>query len=484
MKKIFNKNVVPLAVGLLILTIFIAHYFHPQERPFGFGSDTYEYWHLSENLLKYKEYVYTDLSHYPAFDLPDQIIKDFQSKKVPCMVRLPGYPLILALLRAIWDSPWVVVCSIYLTYVGTCLYGFHVGRIFLNNSTYQWVYNILLVLSPVYLTRWGVGSDLPASFFIAGFTYHFLRQTQIEFFSKKHSLLACVCALIAIFTRPNLLVFVGVLGTGAFIWGFMKNQKRICWMGFLVFLTLFISLNLWGFRNKKLCNEWALSTQGGSVLFAVHLSYDLTLHDPLTYWLKEGRGDFFKKNLQQGKTFNQIELELDKKLKSIVGEFYKENPFHLLKKWSDGLRTFFMFSYHDISGLAVCLQRPFSERFQCVMNQQFFTAMQKESRIRNVFFQISRMYKIIVALSFFAFPLIFIKRGRVGSIQNVSLLIVFYIASFSGVLATAFFTGAGGDRMRMPFNVFILIFVVIFISILGEHIKQMFLGNRDYKHND
>ncbi len=469
MKKLLTREIYPLVFGLLILTVFIAHFFHPEQNPHGLGSDTYEYWHLSTNLLKYKEFVYTDLSYYPPFDLPESIINNYAYKKVPCTVRMPGYPFILAISRGVWDSVWVAVILVYVTYIGVCLYGFRLGALFLPKSTHQWFFNFLLVSTPVYLTRWGVGSDLPASFFIAGFAYHVFRQFHLSCFSMRHTFLACLWATLANFTRVNLLIFTFILLTAVFILGIVKNKRKTCYAFFLILLIVSASLGLWGLRNKQVCDHWTLSSQGGAVLYTVHLFYGLSPEDPLYYWSEKGRGraNFFNKEIHKGKTFNQIEISLDKKLKVIVWNYYKNNPFQLLKNWSNGLRTFFMFSYFDISDLIVYLQKPLGDCIQYVQNAQR-SLTQGQLTLWKVLFQISRIYKIIMAVVFFLVPGLFFLRKEKN--DNYFSLMALYAATFLGVLATAFFTGAAGDRMRMPFNVFILIFVVWFFTVVKSYV--------------
>ncbi|VAX38256.1 hypothetical protein MNBD_UNCLBAC01-2033 [hydrothermal vent metagenome] len=453
MKSLSWRHFIVLFIGLAALSFFVLHYFHPTQNPFGLGSDTYEYWHLSENILKHKKFVYTDLSHYPLFEMSQELKTYYAQKRIPCTVRMPGYPFLLASVRFIWDSPWASLFLIYICYIGTCVYGFLIGQFFFNSSRVQCIYNVLLVLSPVYLTRWGVGTDLPASLCLTGFAFHFLNIFKFPKEYKRNIFPLCIWAVASVFIRPNLIVFIGIFIGWAFIEGIIKKQKGLLCVSLILMLAVGGSLGSWILRNQKLTKLALLSTQSGAVLYAVHLSYDLPKTDPLYYWHKQGKEDFFLQETILGKPFNKIESEFDIKLKNIVYDFYKTQPVWFVKKWTDGLRTLFMFSYYDISQLIAEI-----------------SGLSENSK--NIIFQISRVYKIVLAVSFFGFIILLLKTKSQKNINSLKLKTLLYIAVLMSILSTAVFTGAGGDRIRMPFNVFLIVYLVNFWQVLFTRRKM------------
>lgn len=468
--KLFSfKELLLSLTGTLLLIFVITHYYHPTENRFGIGSDTYEFWHLSSNILNEKGFFYSDLTHYPLFDLENLVPDYAPNGNTPCTARVPGYPLILALFRGIWDSSATAIILNLLAFIGICLYGFLLFKMLIPSPKMSWIYNLLLVFSPFYYIQWGVGAEFLASFLLTGFTYHTLRLYLSEHSSKKHILFACLWGVLANLTRANLIVFTGTLLATLCVWSITKQNKQNFTNTLIILLVLILGMGSWMYRNKQLTDKWLISTQGGFVLYAVHLSYDIDQNHPLYSWFKEGRKDLFLENIHQGKTFNETEAIIDQKLKSVVFSYFKERPLYLIKKWSDGLRTFFFFSYHDISDIIIHMRRPSIERYNYIHSNKYIAKSSSERIAHQILFQCSRLYKILIAFCFFLFPLICFRKNSLSSFQRKDIIFILYIATFLGVLLTAFFTGAGGDRLRIPFNVFILMFVVLFAT----NIKNM-----------
>jgi len=470
------KHLTLLLAGLLMLSFFVALYFNPIQNPVGLGSDGYEYWHLSTNILQKKQFAYSGEQFYPLLKLKPFAKMGLVPNIIPCTTRAPGYPVILSLARMLWDSPWAAIIINYLFYIGICIYGFLLGNLLISDLRWRWIYNFLLTFSPLYFTRWGISSDFCAGFLATAFTYSFMRimtLTQIPDPRQKHSgvttrlpryhlFWTSLLGLLACLTRSNLVLYIYPLIILGFLYGAMKKDKQIVINALVLLVFIGVCLNAWMVRNQRLTDQRTLSTQGGFVLYTVHLGYD----HPKEHGLP---ADLFVQSLKSGKTINQTEAIVDQKLKNMVLAHYREHPFEAIKKEIDGIRTLFLFSYFDISDTIVLAQKSFTKRMAFVnsSSSEYSSYTHQELLLRNILFQMSRLYKWVLMISFFAFPFIFlIKKGSFPSDSQAIML--FYVSTLIGVLCTALCTGAGGDRLRLPFNAFILIFVVFSWMMLAS----------------
>ncbi|MBL8012789.1 MAG: hypothetical protein JNN05_02970 [Candidatus Omnitrophica bacterium] len=435
------------------------------QNPFALGSDTYEFWHLASNLLNTKQFIYTDVRYYPLFDIKDMVNGGLISLPVLCTARVPGYPFLLAMLRSFWDSPWIGLILNFIFYIGICLYGFAIGHIFLKSKISRNIYAILLVFSPLYFTRWGLGADVPAALFLTGFTYHALRAYIADGSRSWHFVMICFWGIWTCLTRTNLFIFVLLLLLGLCSLTLIHKKGHKTWQWLAILMIIFSALGLWAHRNQLLTGHPVISTQGGFVLYAVHLSYDIQENHPLYYWYKQGRKELMAKELANQKTFNQAEEIIDQKLKSVVMDYYHENPIGMIKNWTECLRTFFLFSYYDISDILIYAFRSPADRAHFLETEHYQSLNPQEQNIHTILFAVSRLYKIGLALGFFLFPLLLVSKKSHAFFNERELFVLLFLVSLAAVLATAFFTGAGGDRLRLPFNVFTLIFS--FVTWLG-----------------
>ncbi|MBF0510768.1 MAG: hypothetical protein HQL13_00395 [Candidatus Omnitrophica bacterium] len=170
------------------------------------------------------------------------------------------------------------------------------------------------------------------------------------------------------------------------------------------------------------------------------------------------------KELKSGKTFSQTEALVDAQLKNTVFTTYQHHPLLFVKNALEEIRTFFLYSYFDISDAVVLLTKPINERMKFVSTSS--DEYNNHGKIRQVLFQISRVYKWILLLSFLAFPIIVFQRYRKQNHQPVFQSLFLYFPTLLSVLATALFTGAAGDRMRLPFNAIILIFCILAFKLI------------------
>jgi len=457
------KHFILLIAGLLALTFFVAAYFDPVQNPVGLGSDGYEYWHLSTSILKNHQFSYVDPRVYPVLKLKPLLPMGLVPKTIPCTTRVPGYPMVLALARHAWDSPWAAIIINYLCFIGICIYGYLLGNLFLPDPRWRWIYSVLLTFSPLYFTRWGMGSEFCAGFLATAFTYH---AVNIVSGSRRYLLWTIILAVLGCLTRSNLIAYTYPLLILGLLFGAMKKDIRAVLNILILLSVVTLSLNLWMVRNQILTGKKELSTQGGFVLYTVHVDYD---HPE-----KQDPGkDLFIKNLRSGKTFNQTEAIVDQKLTAILLAHYRKHPFHLIKKGLDGLRTMFLFSYFDISDAILVAQKPFSQRLAFVnsSSSEYAGYPTKELPLRQFLFQISHLYKWALLISFFAFPFIFLaKKGLAAPFSQTVILV--YVPTLTGLLLTALCTGAAGDRMRLPFNAFLLIFVVLSWMLLAKQSKN------------
>ncbi len=404
----------------------IAAYFHPQENPVGLGSDGYEYWELSTSLMQGKGFSYTGTDHHPS------------------TTRAPFYPLLLSWLRLIWDSPWSAIILNNIAYIGICIYGFLLGDILLSSKRMRLIYDFLLVFSPLYFVRWGIGSDLCASFFITALTYHALRKSLIP---------SCLFASAAILTRSNLIAYAAALLIAQLTCSLLTKDRKAFIHSMLILCAISVALGGWALRNKELTGTWTLSTQGGPVLYTVHMLYT-GYGDP---GLKER---LLLNAINEGKTYSQAEVAVDKELKEIVQAHFHSHPDLLVKQWINGARTLFFFSYFDISDAISLLQRPWTERLAFVNSSS--SEYQHEA-----LFNISRLYKWLLASGFFGCAILMIIQKP----KEPGLWIV-YTAAMTGILLTAIYTGAAGDRLRLPFNAPILIYALLFWASAKTLLKR------------
>lgn len=461
------------AAGLITLTGFMSFYFHPVENPYGIGSDTYEYWHLSENLLRHQGFFYSDPELYPLFTLEPLAKRIALPDRIPCTTRMPGYPLLLAAARGLWDSPWITLVLSYLSYTGICLYGFRLSAILFTSALLRWTYNILLVFTPLYFIRWGIGADLPAGLWLTGFTYHILKLSDSESKTTRHTAMALICGVATIFTRVNLLPYTAIMAGAVLLIGLRNGKRRLWQAGLIILLAIGLSLGTWLWRNHRLTDQWTLSTQGGQVLSHIHLA-DTTVSS--RYLTLERKFAFFTEHLRRGKSFNQTEALLDQKLKSAVIHRYQATPLRLGLRWIDRIRTFFMFSYFDISDVIMSIQKPRTERLHLIQSsssaEQNYTAGQE--RVRRILFNLSRLYKLAFGFTFLAFPLIFWPLKCRAFIRRSETATALYIATLAAVMMTALYTGAAGDRMKLPLNAPILIFAVWTGSVIIQKFWKWF----------
>ncbi|MBF0571565.1 MAG: hypothetical protein HQL12_06795 [Candidatus Omnitrophica bacterium] len=436
--------------GLFSLTLFVISYFHPSLNPTGLGSDGNEYWHLAANLFRHHTFAYTSPKYFIPFH-PDLLVGFTEPSVMPCTFRLPGYPYILSLLLHIWHSPYIAIILNYLAYAGICIYGFLLSNMFFPNRLLNRLYNFFLVFSPLYFVRWGIGSELLAGFLITGFTYHFLKSIANSPKAYTHLFIASLWGFLANFTRGNLIIYTVSFILIALSAGILRKEKGVLTKSMIILCVFFFSSGAWMYRNYKLTDQWTISTQGGYVLHRVNLGHDYTTSNTLYF-------NLFIKTLQTGKTFNQTEAIVDQELKNIVLAAYKKNPMEFFKKTLDGIRTFFLFSYYDISDAITLMPKPLTQRLEFVRSSS--SECKNNGRLKQGLFQISRCYKWVILISFFSFPVILLSKWPLKNIIR-SPIFLLYLPTLLSVIITAIFTGAAGDRMRLPFNAPILIFVVL-----------------------
>lgn len=457
------KRYLLLAAGVCTLIYFVTAFFHPQLNPVGLGSDGYEYWHLSSSLLQHNAFAYTSPEHYPIFDLGTLASKDLLPAGIPCTTRVPGYPFILAAGRVLWDSPWTAIIINIFAYAGMCLYGFRLGDLLISHTWVRRIFNILLVFQPLVFVRWGIGADIISAFFLTGFVFHILKIVKDPSFTSEDVFWSSLWGVAANLTRSNLLVFTLLLAMSLFAVGIIRKNKQALASLVIVILIAAAGPAVWMARNKALTGAFTLSTQGGAVFYTVQLAYDLPEDHPLSVWKKNGKAQFIDEAIAKGSTFNQAETLLDVKLKSVVKSYYREHPLHLVKKWIDGMRTLFFFSYFDISDAIVVSTHNSTDRvaFANSSSSEDQNYNDREKQRRAMIFQISRMYKWLLALLFFLFPVAyFYSRPSCLALNKISL----YSCTLFAVCLTALFTGAGGDRMRLPFGVLILLFCCLTVQ--------------------
>lgn len=262
--------------------------------------------------------------------------------------------------------------------------------------------------------------------------------------------------LLAIYTRFNLLAFVIPLVAFGLIRALWIRKGIVT--NLLIFVIILTGLIPWGLRHKALTKYFGLSNQSGIVFYHIFIESPQKDATALLPFSTTQRQEFLTEHFVQGNSVNQAEFALQQKLGQVTRENLDKSTIKALKIFSDNLRTFFIFSYYDISDAIVAVVEKTLSPLK--LNATFYSTL--DQTVRPILFQISRGFKIILALSFFLFPFILKKKSNL--FNNTSIVLCLYFASLIAILATGLFTGAAGDRMRMPFNVLNIIFLIQFCA--------------------
>lgn len=444
-----HQKALPLLLGCFLFFGFVfAQDFWKTSTPPSDG-DPREYWELSTQLKVSGRFEYPSFaSYYNLFPKEDFHLTGFRDQPISCTIRFPGYPAVLAVARFIWNDPRIAIFINFFCYLGICLFGISLGRLLLPSEKYRMIYNTLLCLSPSYLIASGIGIDMLSGFFLVGgslFLFKLLDK------NARYTLvwLAVLFNIGAVLTRGNLIPFVLILLLSLMVLAFSRRSCSAFIRLSIVLISVLLCLWVWSGRNETLTGRRIISTQGGAILF--HVLLDNQRSSEIQFWDGEGRIILFAKAAREGRSFNEAEALLDHTLGSIVKNKVLNDPAHFLNIMQGRLRTFFLFSYADIPRIL------FPSGYD---------------KISSMLFQAFRIYKWLILAAFLLAPLAVWCLRKDQQQERFELFLCLLVAVAGGVLVTTVFTGAAGDRMRLPYNSFNIIFVVFCLEMIMTRVGK------------
>ncbi|MCA9409443.1 MAG: hypothetical protein H6755_08000 [Candidatus Omnitrophica bacterium] len=441
-------------LGLFFYVILSQQYFDSSINPMGIGSDGGEYWDLSESLLKHKKFSYSSLKYYYLLDRDVLADKDYYNQPISSISRLPGYPIVLAFLRFFHNNIFVAYVLNYVAYLGVIVYGIFFGYLFLfQKKGVFWLFTVSLIFSPIYFVWTGVQSDIFASFMIMGFTVHILLIKR-TITGRGNIFWAIVYGALAVMTRPNLFPVVFLLSTVPLL---INPVKKSLWkLNAIVLGCLLLVMCGWMCRNYRLTGNLVFSTQGGKALFLNYVYYDIDQSHPLAPWKGPARPQFIDQRINKGLNFNQAEVQLNNKLKALTLEYLRNHPEEIIPRMWRAYKAFFNNSYYDITDVIILRNADWSvKKFYLKQGKPIYED-QAVKKSREIAYQFSRGYKILLTASFTFFPILLIYGFYKGK-NDFPWKDIFGVYLSFGIclFLTAVLTShASGDRIRMPFHVF------------------------------
>ncbi|MDD5457195.1 MAG: hypothetical protein PHV30_09195 [Candidatus Margulisbacteria bacterium] len=489
MKKNIVINSLIILAGLIIYIYINICTYHPTIFPWGQGADSDEYWSLSENLLKHHKLLYPsewNVSSYLNAKGKALLSGGLDSSGfVFNLKRTPLYPLLLGFMRHFWNHAGAAFLLNYFSYVGICIYSLLLGKlIFKEKKLLFYIYFTAVVFSPIYFDWNGVLSDVLASFFLVGFTYHLLSYYQnVKSDTKKFAsfflspfLLIIFFAVCSFMTRPNLLIFVVLLLLFILIkLYFKKYEWRVV---FLILIFFMISVFLWSYRNFGLSGKFSPTVFVGYNMLASYIDSEnspnrlvrLVNNDikPGTKFYEWKDRETIKKyiagRLNSGRTYYQAIGDMDKKTGEVTIQFLINNPLTGLKKIIINNIYYYAWTCYDIPYLLINIASPKQLLlFASQGKQAIITKLSVPGKIWLMSLNfVSYSYKFLILLTtFFYFVFFFMqKRSKIFRFSNdISVYTALFIAGF----ITAFVDGVcGGMRLRMPFNPLNILFFILF----------------------
>ncbi len=259
LKKIFSNAVlkysliaVAASLAFGVFTNVLPEKISQKDPVYGYGSDGQVYWDLGGNLAKGLGFVNS-----PGFAFSYIYPVNYYTYGTQ---RLPGYPLLLAAVRALNKSAGpngasVAVLNLILVFLNAY---FIIGllRKFLPGVSNKWYLSVAL-FPPFLLYSNGINSDFFLAVLLAGFCY-FLAQ------EGKKTWLALPFAAFAFFTRANALFFI--VPFLILLTVFNRKNRKILWLsGCTIFAVALIFLG-WSWRNQKLSGSFNFAPYTGSQL--------------------------------------------------------------------------------------------------------------------------------------------------------------------------------------------------------------------------
>lgn len=457
--------VVVAVIGCLLSALLrYSNFDPPAHNRWGFGCDADTYWDLSGNLLARQAFVDSPgMGH--AFSYYNN------SDYVPNVLRLPGYPLVLAGARMLWDEIAVAYLLNYLIYIGICVYSLLVATLVYKRLSGKWLFLfvIMLAFSPVYLIHMqGVQSDTFAALTLIAFTYHFFRVQSISSLviwklTRPKLLLhaggAIIFGALCLLTRANTLLYIFPLLLMGTILSYRRAKDSLK-LNIVITLICVAALAAWGARNYSIMSRFSISVAAGNNVFLHYVYSRVQPKDELYAWKNLARREYMVERIAQGRSATEAESDLDLKLRQISLEYALASPMQSLRTAGRGMVGLFTSSYFDISDVVTA--KLFG--LNLVDNHYVDASTLGNSHplapgLFSLFRESSLFYKRLLLFSFFLLPVLFWLKRKTGS---SGLLFAIWLSSALFLIGTALMVPSA-DRLRLPVHSLNTLFFIVFL---------------------
>ncbi len=431
MKRLSRNIEIIIAVSLCVYLPIVFGLINLKDNNLPFvGSDAVEYMKLSESILNGGFYTQDGVNHE--------------------VFRTPGYPLLLAISKGVFQTYWSIIFIQLLCTLGISILIFKICQKILSNNLSVFAAILFLIEPSVIVYTITAASDIP-------FTFLFILSIYLMFFrnvSYGNSILSGLLLGLATLIRPISLYFIPIALISYFVFNFKKEKYSKLILNLLI-LIVFSSLILlpWFVRNYRLFHKVTLSSLPSYNLFHYNLpeyySYTKNIHP------EEAR-DILKQDLNF-KVLNDDELRRgeymdilgDISSTHIKGNFVGYTRFHLLKTIpffiSSSIKNAFVMKdailgvtesnikYHNIS--SEILKGNIKELFRILKSEWLFFI----ERI---------IWGILLILALCS---VFIKENR--KISVLFITIIMYFAILTGPVSYV--------RYRLPIQPFLIVLTVV-----------------------
>jgi hypothetical protein len=425
----------------------------------GFAADAVSYWSLAGNLLAGRGFVDGPggghlFLHYANNDF------------VPDLVRMPAYPVFLALGRVLWNDVGIAYLGNYLVYGTICLYSALIARLLWKPSRSLWLigYVLLVALSPALLIyTQGVQSDTFCAALLLAFTYHLLLLTQHA------SRAECpkwsdwwvrvtptwVTGALLVLSRPNAVLYAASLTVVLALLSAGKRERvaRLSCVSVLAVCALVISM--WSARNFVLSGVFSPSIFIGRNLFINYVENAGAPQDAAYEWRGAARGEQMARRVAEGMNPSVAEADVDASLGSISLGYAVSEPQQALQRAGTSLLSVFLLSYWDIADVAVAkvLNLGLVDNHYLSLSTLRQTNAGAATALliaRSVHYA----YKALLLIGFCAFP--FLVRDRARRVWAAV-----WVACLVFTLGTALVVATTGDRLLLPIQSLCLLFLLV-----------------------
>lgn len=320
-----------------VITNILPPHLSQKDPLYGYGSDSEIYWDLSTNIKEGRGFV-----HSPGFDFAYLYKTDQYTYGTQ---RTPGYPLVLAGVRTIFqtDSPnsiGITVFNLMLVFLN-CY--FIVGILKKQLPQVPSKFYSFIAIFPLFLIYGnGINVDFITGVLLAAFCY-FLQNNKLAFVS-------IFLGGFALFTRGNVLFFLAPFWI--FYLVFFKDQKQKIVIGSLGLILLAIIFLGWSYRNFQLSGSFTFAPFTGFQLRQNYITKIYENNKPegeeqFYRWDSPAylRQEFMNALSDSGNNLYVAEAKIDKQLTKDTFVMLIQKPFVAAKVYVRGILQMFVNEY-------------------------------------------------------------------------------------------------------------------------------------------